>query len=738
MELRYFFSVLSKRKWILFLSMLVAAATTYAVVSMLPKKYKSSTVISTGITAQNSIRVDQTNPFVQEFEIENRFANMIEYMKSRPAVAVLTKSLMLHDLKPDSNEVVFRSLNLEKLNISKQELDNYIASLEKAADTVQTQGSLTDQELQNQRTARALEKALGYDYETIYEKLDIKRVPKSDFVSIDYVSESPKLSYFIVDKYSKDVLSYFRSKKTSKDEKSVAFYSDDLKAKKDSVERLNTQIYNYSKAHNVVALVDQSQSIVAQIKEAEMALTEERKKLAAYTETEKSYQQNENHYAEFIRRDYEKSVFNNDEIKNLTNEISVLSVKYVDSGLKDENLKTKIEQLKEKRTNVNRKIALSKQDEDNPAVKKNQELYLRYADASSNKKAAAETVKVLENSIAKLKGEKSRLVNDNATLKLLMDRLEVAQDEYKAAVEKQNLAHANKQSSEAEEGMNIISPAIPPLKPESTKAPLLSAFAGLGTGTMATMFIFLLAYMDRTLSSPFQFSKLVGLPLLGSLNNLNPRKVINFDYLFAEDKTTKENEFFKESLRKIRHDIEASGEKSFLFTSLKDQEGKSFITAALAYTFSMKNKKVLIIDTNFKNNTLTGVAISPMDSLTGEEAALSAKATKLSIDIELPSVTIIGNKGGHNSPSELLAGVDFKKKIKDLGKNYDYIFMEAASLNKYSDARELEDFVDCVIAVFDATTNIKQVDENGITFLKGLNKKLLGCILNKAEIKVLS
>lgn len=718
--------------------MLVAAVTTFTVVKLLPKKYKSSTVISTGITAQNSIRVDKDNPFVQEFEIENKFVNMIEYMKSRPAVAVLTKSLMLHDLKPDQNGVAFRHLNINKLNISKQELDNYLVSIETKGDSILNHSTFSDQDIQNQRTARTLEKALGYDYETLYEKLEIKRVPKSDYVSIDFVSEDPKLSYFIVDRYTKDVLNYFYEKRTNKDEKSVDFYNNDLKAKKDSVESLNSQIYNYSKEHNVVALMEQSQSIVAQIKEAEMALTEEQKKVVSYTETTKSYRKNNYHINKIYTNSQSDNIFNNEDIKDYTNEINALYVKYVDSGMKDENIKTQIEKLKERRTNVHKTKALNSIREDDPEFQKNVEYHMRWADAVGNLEASKKTVKVLESTISKLKAEKAKLVNDNATLKLLMDRLDVAQDEYKSAVEKQNLAIANKQSSQAEEHMNIISPALPALKPESNKAAILSAFAGLGTGTMATVFIFLLAYMDRTLSSPFQFSKLIGLPLLGTLNHLDDRKVSNFNYLFSEDKASRENEYFKEALRKIRHDIEASGEKSFLFASLKDQEGKSFTAAALAYTFSMKNKKVLIVDTNFKNNTLTGLSITPMKSLTGEDAALTAKATQLSINIALPSVTIIGNKGGYNSPSELLAGVDFKKKIKEIGKNYDYIFMEAASINKYSDARELEDFADSVIAIFDATTSVKQMDETGIEFLKSLDKKLLGCILNKVEFKVLS
>ncbi|NJN34988.1 MAG: CpsD/CapB family tyrosine-protein kinase [Saprospiraceae bacterium] len=227
------------------------------------------------------------------------------------------------------------------------------------------------------------------------------------------------------------------------------------------------------------------------------------------------------------------------------------------------------------------------------------------------------------------------------------------------------------------------------------------------------------------------------MPLLGVVNRLNVRKIVNFDYLFSGEKTKKETEFFKESLRKIRHDIESSGAKSFLFVSLKPQEGKSFLVASLAYTFTLKNKKVLIIDTNFKNNTLTGLTSTPFDDnpVTGNGVQLSPSATSLSVNINLPNVAIVGNKGGNNSPSELLAGVDFKKKIDDLASKYDYILLEAAALNNYNDARELVDYVEKVIPVFDATTAIKQEDENGLSFLRSLNNKLLGSVLNNADLK---
>ncbi|HEY9706011.1 MAG TPA: hypothetical protein V6C58_26485, partial [Allocoleopsis sp.] len=179
--------------------------------------------------------------------------------------------------------------------------------------------------------------------------------------------------------------------------------------------------------------------------------------------------------------------------------------------------------------------------------------------------------------------------------------------------------------------------------------------------------------------------------------------------------------------------------QSFLFTSLRDQEGKSFLAAGLAYNLAMKNKKVLIIDTNFKNNTLTHLSAKQLvNNFVTEGDENSVAATRLDLDISLPTVDILGNKGGKNSPSELLSGVDFSKTVRELGKKYDFIFLEASCLTKYSDARELVDYVDKVIAIFDSNTVIASTDENSLGFLKGLNEKLLGCILNKVELKNLN
>jgi Mrp family chromosome partitioning ATPase len=215
---------------------------------------------------------------------------------------------------------------------------------------------------------------------------------------------------------------------------------------------------------------------------------------------------------------------------------------------------------------------------------------------------------------------------------------------------------------------------------------------------------------------------------------LSNNNLANFNQFFQTSTLeNRDTEFFKESLRRLRHDIETSGGRSFLFVSLKPNEGKSFLVAALAHSLGLKNKKILLIDTNFKNNTLTSLTSSVLPK--GEAQKSLGTSSELGFPINLSDVDIIGNKGGHQSPSELLAGVDFRRKVDGFKEQYDYIFLEAASVSSFSDARELADYVDKIVPVFDATTKLKDTDREGVAFLRRLNGKLLGGVLNKADLK---
>jgi succinoglycan biosynthesis transport protein ExoP len=225
---------------------------------------------------------------------------------------------------------------------------------------------------------------------------------------------------------------------------------------------------------------------------------------------------------------------------------------------------------------------------------------------------------------------------------------------------------------------------------------------------------------------------------------LNKVKDSNLDLkqLFASFSENKNLENFKESLRKLRYVFEESNASTFLITSTKEGEGKTFLILTLAYALTLKDKKILLIDTNFKNNTLTRMSNkknqdNPLHTrLIGENnLADQFEAKRINNMFNLDNIDIIGNRGTSHSPSEFFAGRDFQNFISDLKDNYDYIFMEGASLNKYSDTRELLRFADKIVAVFSAESEIKDLDKESIDYLLSKEDKFFGSILNKIDVK---
>ena len=56
-------------------------------------------------------------------------------------------------------------------------------------------------------------------------------------------------------------------------------------------------------------------------------------------------------------------------------------------------------------------------------------------------------------------------------------------------------------------------------------------------------------------------------------------------------------------------------------------------------------------------------------------------------------------------------------------------------MNNYSDTQELVEYSDHVIAVFSADSELEEQDKQSLAFLRELEGKLLGGVLNRVELK---
>jgi Mrp family chromosome partitioning ATPase len=235
---------------------------------------------------------------------------------------------------------------------------------------------------------------------------------------------------------------------------------------------------------------------------------------------------------------------------------------------------------------------------------------------------------------------------------------------------------------------------------------------------------------------------MTGLPLLGTINFVDLEGTTLKEHITQIDTSdSTRNNAFRELLRKLRYEIEMSGKRIIMFTSTEPQQGKTTLLQSLAFSLSQSNKKVLIIDTNFCNNDLTvyNKAKPTLERFTASQSGFDLKDVKQLISkTKMDNVDIIGCRGGDYTPSEILPKNHVLNFLNDFLINYDFILMEGAPLNGFTDTKELAKYAQGIVAIFSAKSQIKTIDKESIKYFKTIPGKFLGAVLNQVSSEELS
>ncbi len=746
MDLQYLLNILSRRKWLILTVMVIASVATYLLVDRLPPSYKSNAQLSTGIIDFKGLNVEEDNPFLQKFTVEISFGNLIEFMKSQRNVQLLTYKLLVHDLARDSvnQETPFRSRNdlNEEIDLrpySQAEIDRLVQTIRHKMGELDN--SLGDPRLE--LVFRDLSRAYGYDHETLLkEHLAIERKNETDFIKVEFESENPRLSAFAVNTYCQEFLRNYALLQELEDKTSVSYFRQQVRDKKEELDEVQAELDSFRLNKGLVDLEGQRQAIVSQITQLE----QKRESTAEKIPSLRANIQRLNRYLAEIdqksKGNEAESLYANQAIQNLKRKISELERAYIASNYSDEKIEKELQLYRQNyESQIKRVAALEPRNEDDELDKSDEKILERRIEKELELKEAEEGLASINRELARLRQNKLSLVSSDANVQTLMQRLELIEKEYLQLTSKTSDMTIEMESSSYQ--VKLVPHAQVPDKAEPNHQLIVSGFAGMVSGTMCVVLIFFLTFLDVSLNSPHQFSKFTNVQLLATVNKIKAKN-LDIQQLFSSNGGDPKRENFKESLRNLRYLVESSGANKLLYTSTQDQEGKTYMIMKLAPALTLKHKKVLLIDTNFKNNTLTQMSsqtdhLLNNSRLIGEndlEEEFVSKAMHNKFNLE--NVDIIGNRGTHQSPSEVFAGKDFKNFIHKLEGNYDYILLEAAAMNKYSDTKELTEYVDKVVAIFAAESEIRPLDRNSIDYLKSLGDKFMGGVLNRIDLKNLS
>lgn len=187
---------------------------------------------------------------------------------------------------------------------------------------------------------------------------------------------------------------------------------------------------------------------------------------------------------------------------------------------------------------------------------------------------------------------------------------------------------------------------------------------------------------------------------------------------------------FKNLLRSSRFEIEKEmdGATMLAVTSMRQGEGKTFFAMSLAYACAMANSRVLLIDGNFSNNTITATA---KPDLLLDDYLTAADDEHYTLMQSPKMVTVIGNAGNDNSLLEITNRDQVNKKLQRLHSQFDIIIVETPALENRNKAKEWMLFTDKTIAVFEAGQTITDAKKQYTNYFTSLNGHFIGWIMNK-------
>jgi polysaccharide biosynthesis transport protein len=437
-------------------------------------------------------------------------------------------------------------------------------------------------------------------------------------------------------------------------------------------------------------------------------------------------------------------ITDNQKVLELRNTINRLNEQYIIGGQTSAALRDSISMLREQLraqtdmqvTNQPTSPITTKAD----IMNKLNELDVEYQVAKSSLSSVDAKIRSLQYSFAGYASKEAKLA-------AIQQEIDVASKEYLESVNKFNEAKNKFLSSATLRQINV---ALPPLNPLASKRFLIVGLAIFSSFSICIFIIVLFEFLDQSIRSLEKFNSMIDLPLIGSIIRMETK---NFNIPKIFNQTDENGEIFKSSLRKLRHEIVSLNASVILFTSLRKNEGKTFVIVALSYVLSLIDKRILVVDTNFRNNSLSTIlpksqikartieSRKPV-GLIGQGDSEKSRNDETDSGYELisPSVYknifIVTNNGeGAASPAEILSGRDFKILIEKFKGDFDYIFLEGGALNDFADTKELVQYVDKVVTIISAQATTNQQDKVSIEYLRALGLTFAGCVLNRIDSK---
>ena len=278
MDFNYLLNALLRRKWIIMSSTFIAFAAALAFTFFMKKTYVSDAQYSTGLTQNSKVSL-QTSEVFDINQIDLRFNNVIETFQSPIVLGMLSYELLLHDIESPHP---FRELT------SKQKKDTAytFADFPKAKEILHKKiSSLELLSSYDRDERRVWDLLLLYEYDdyNLMKKLSIERIKNSDFLLVEFTSENPELSAFVVNTIGVKFQEFYYSLTSKRTKESLTAIDSLTKAQQKKVDSLRKRLEDFRAKYGTSKTGDVAAQAASSAAEASTQVTNEQTNLNKLT-----------------------------------------------------------------------------------------------------------------------------------------------------------------------------------------------------------------------------------------------------------------------------------------------------------------------------------------------------------------------------------------------------------------------------------------------------------------------
>ncbi|MDD3603738.1 MAG: polysaccharide biosynthesis tyrosine autokinase [Kiritimatiellae bacterium] len=334
------------------------------------------------------------------------------------------------------------------------------------------------------------------------------------------------------------------------------------------------------------------------------------------------------------------------------------------------------------------------------------------------------------------------LANQSLEFRNLQNEVDRHQKLYSVLLER--MSEVELTSDYAKTNVELIeAAALPkaPVRPNKISMVVKGLLLGLVLGIALAFFV---EYMDETVRSPEDIELRVGIPVLGFI----PR--IRLDREASDKEASRvlvyargEDNIIMEAYRNLRTLVffarPVEGSKVLLMSSAGPGDGKTTTAANLAMTIAKANRKVLLVDADFRRPMITKYfglsAETGLSSVLAGESPLEDALQKTVVDLEvLNNLDILSAGPMPPDSGELLDSSRMDRLLMELRDKYDRIIIDAPPVLYVTDASILAAKSDGVILVVKAGRRTAAFVRRAVKHIENVQGKVIGGVLNMVNV----